>query len=485
MSFKINNINLITTIMFQVMNVIYGFVLPKTLILNYGSDINGLISASIQIIGYMKIVEAGLTTASIRQFYKPIVDKNTKKINDLFQSITFYYKRIANYFMLLSLIGALIYSLIVKTPYNMQFVFLVVMILALSTYLEFYFTTKYYVYFLANKKIYKFQIAQITIQLIKILIVVIGSQYTINILLLLTLLTSMILLQIIILKILFIKEKVELSNKYKLIKIEQTGAVLGHQILGMIIYNGPLILISILINSSAASVFALYNMIYGTFYSFYTLVYGQTLLPQLGHNLAENKINQVNELHNKYNKYGVFALFILLATTIIMIEPFLGLYLQGADIGYFYHSTAFLFLFYTLMNCMKVPYQTLINANGDFRKTLVFSLLESSLFVFVVILFINNITINTFVIALFISSLFKLIGFKIYVNKNILKESNLNHFNQVIVIILTFFIARNIPNFISEINNIIEWILFSSVSVITLTTISIIIIISLSKVHVK
>src|SRR5699024_7481489 len=99
MSFKINNINLITTIMFQVMNVIYGFVLPKTLILNYGSDINGLISASIQIIGYMKIVEAGLTTASIRQFYKPIVDKNTKKINDLFQSITFYYKRIANYFM--------------------------------------------------------------------------------------------------------------------------------------------------------------------------------------------------------------------------------------------------------------------------------------------------------------------------------------------------------------------------------------------------
>ena len=61
--------------------MIAGFIVPKIMLLNYGSEINGLVSSITQFINYFVIVEAGLTAAAVF-LYKPLAE-NQHKINEV------------------------------------------------------------------------------------------------------------------------------------------------------------------------------------------------------------------------------------------------------------------------------------------------------------------------------------------------------------------------------------------------------------------
>ncbi|MGG0722191.1 hypothetical protein [Bacillus mycoides] len=474
------NKNIITNIFFQVINIAYGLILPRLIIVNYGSEINGLVSAALQIIGYMKIVEAGLSTASIRQFYAPLANKNAREISDLFQSINYYYRKIANYFMLISFIGAGIYAFLANTSINNVYVFLLVIVIALSTYLDFSFSTKYYIYFLANKEVFKYQIPQILAQIIKILVTLIGIYYDFDIVMLLLILSLVVLLKMPILNMFFKHENIVLKSEYQLIKIEQRDSVLIHQILGLIIYNGPIILISIFIDTNFASIFAVYNLIFGTFYSFFNLIYGQSLLPQLGHALSTKKEANIKNMHEKFNKYGILIILILMITTSVMFKTFIQIYTSGADIDYYSYTTMLLFLWYTFINCLKVPYQTLVNANGNFQKTIIHSIIEVIVFILIILIFWSKISIDIFVLGLLLSSIYKMVSLKIFSNIHIVKESWKQHYFQIIglIVLLIISISISVTTKINlNINNLFEWVISSMFTVIIASVLSIVIII--------
>ena len=453
--------NITLNILFQLINIVYGLILPRILINNYGSEMNGLVSAILQMIGYMTIVEAGLSAASIRQFYEPLIKKDSQKINDLFQSINYYYKKIANYFLLIVVVVAIFYSTVVKAQVENFYVFLLVIAISLSTFFDFSFATKYYIYYLAKKEAYKYQISQIISQFIKIIIALVCVYIKAEVLLLFILVSLVVLIKVIILKRMFSQEEFELCSEYNLIKIDQRNSVFVHQILGLIIYNGPIILISIFIDAFNASVFSIYNLIFGTFYGFYSLIYSQTILPQLGHAISGDGKSNVKKTHERFNKYSIFIYLVVSITTIVMLKSFLEIYITDADIIYYNYTTTMLFLGYSTMNCFKVPYQTLVNANGDFKITIKYSLVEVMIFSLILIINFRHLSINSFVFALFISSLYKMLSLKWFVNVNIFRESGIQHYYQFmsILILLIVGIYNNRNQIIST--GIVNWVLSS------------------------
>ena len=465
---KLNiNKNVVTTILFQLLNISYGLILPRIIILSYGSEMNGLVSATLYLIGYMKIVETGLSAASIRQFFAPLVNKDSSKISDLFQSVNYYYKKIAKYFLGLSLVFAAVYSYIVSSNVSNIYVFILVIILSLSSYFDFAFAIKYYVYFLANNTVYKYQIAQISSQISKILIVLTCAYFKLDILILLFCLSLTVFVKVYFLSKSFKREKVELEDKFQLVKIDQRNSVLSHQMLGLIIYNGPVILISIFIGARFASIFAVYSLIFGAFYGFFSLIYSQTLLPQLGQAITKANKDEVKNLHEKFNKISIIINLVIIITTVIMFKSFIELYTAGADIPYYDYSTAILFSVYTFLNSLKIPYQTLVNANGDFKNTIIHSVVEVVIFLLTLLLLIKTNSIKIFVLALLLSSLYKLISLKIFSNLYIVKEAKRQHYFQLISILILLIVCVYINTlFKLNIDNVVEWIITSIIMVI-------------------
>ncbi len=51
-------LNIITSLLLQVVVLICGFIVPKLIITNFGSDVNGLISSITQFLAYISLLES-------------------------------------------------------------------------------------------------------------------------------------------------------------------------------------------------------------------------------------------------------------------------------------------------------------------------------------------------------------------------------------------------------------------------------------------
>ena len=60
----------------QILILILGIIVPRIMIVGYGSDVNGLISTITQIFTYVALLEAGIGQAAKNALYKPLVDKD-------------------------------------------------------------------------------------------------------------------------------------------------------------------------------------------------------------------------------------------------------------------------------------------------------------------------------------------------------------------------------------------------------------------------
>lgn len=72
--------NMVIALIGQVITIICGFVLPKLIIENYGSSVNGLISSIAQFLGYITLLESGIGSVVMATLYKPIAEKDNKQI---------------------------------------------------------------------------------------------------------------------------------------------------------------------------------------------------------------------------------------------------------------------------------------------------------------------------------------------------------------------------------------------------------------------
>ena len=68
--------NLIVSFGSKLITIALGFIVPRIVLVNYGSDVNGIINSITQIFSYMSLLEAGIALATRDMLYQPIVEKN-------------------------------------------------------------------------------------------------------------------------------------------------------------------------------------------------------------------------------------------------------------------------------------------------------------------------------------------------------------------------------------------------------------------------
>ena len=68
--------NLIVSFGSKLLTIALGFIVPRIVLVNYGSDVNGIINSITQIFSYMSLLEAGIALATRDMLYQPIVEKD-------------------------------------------------------------------------------------------------------------------------------------------------------------------------------------------------------------------------------------------------------------------------------------------------------------------------------------------------------------------------------------------------------------------------
>lgn len=90
-------LNMLSGLVLQIFTIISGFILPKIVLSFFGSEVNGLVSSLNQFLSYIALVEGGVTSVIIANLYKPLVEKDRKKLSSIMVTANKFYRKLDLY----------------------------------------------------------------------------------------------------------------------------------------------------------------------------------------------------------------------------------------------------------------------------------------------------------------------------------------------------------------------------------------------------
>lgn len=114
MRLKRGLMNVIAGIGSQLLILAFGMIVPRMMILTYGSEVNGFFSSISQLLSYLTLLEAGLGAATIQALYKPIAEGDKLGISEILSATRNFYKKISFYYLIGVCLFTLIYPLIIN-----------------------------------------------------------------------------------------------------------------------------------------------------------------------------------------------------------------------------------------------------------------------------------------------------------------------------------------------------------------------------------
>ena len=88
-------LNMLTTIIYQIVSIVSGFILPRFFLRYYGSEVNGLVSSITQFLAVITLCECGVGAVVQTALFKPIAENDEKEISRIYKSSTKFFNKIA------------------------------------------------------------------------------------------------------------------------------------------------------------------------------------------------------------------------------------------------------------------------------------------------------------------------------------------------------------------------------------------------------
>ena len=92
-------LNIVSAVLLQLVTGICGLILPRFVLLNFGSEANGLVASVTQLLGYTVLLEGGIGGVMRAALYKPLANEDEEGISGIFYQITRTFRKISLVFI--------------------------------------------------------------------------------------------------------------------------------------------------------------------------------------------------------------------------------------------------------------------------------------------------------------------------------------------------------------------------------------------------
>ena len=419
--------NMLSQIIVQLITLVAGILVPRFIIIQYGSEINGLASSVGQIVNYAALLEAGLGTASIHALYAPLAQGNRERINAVCSSTKSFFCKVGIYFTLVVIAASAIYPFFAKGETDKITISILIIVIASTNIFEYFIHAKYRVLLTADQKLYIIgysRSAGLILQtIIKLVLILIG----VNVIFVYLVSSAVLLLRIVFVHA-YVKRKYPWVNFSAIpdhTALNQRKALVWHQLAGLVVNNTSSIVISTAIPSglNLASIFSVYSMVINNIYNLITGAFSNGVVASFGQAKSLYDEDKFRKIYRNYEfGYYIVASVIYGAMASVLL-PFIKLYTASADIDYTSLSVATLFIIVGILNATRVPGSMLINASGHFSQTKSRAIIEAVINVVFMLVLVHPFKIEGVLIASILSFLYRVPDIILYVSKHILKSS--------------------------------------------------------------
>ncbi len=363
-------LNTATSLAGQLVGMICGFILPRLILEQFGSEVNGLTQSIKHFLGIISFLDLGVGQVIRSALYGPLNRGNDDEISSVLDSGKLFYRRLA--WMLAGYVGVLtlIYPVVVQTGFGWGYTAALIAAMAVSTFAQYYFGIVNEQLIHADQRSYLVYGMQIGTLILNTLVCawLIRAGCSIQTV---KLATSAIFLLRPVMLALYIRSRYKIDRRicYTGEPIAQKWNGVAQHISAVILDGTDTIVLTLFSTLTNVSVYSVYFLVIGSLQQFYQSATAGIhsvagALWAKGDRAGQERLFQLAQIALHY--ITVF----LYSCTGLLIVPFVRVYTDGlTDGNYVQPLFAVLLTAAYGIRCLRTPYNIWILAAGHYRQT--------------------------------------------------------------------------------------------------------------------
>lgn len=472
--------NAIFSLLSKFVILMSGLLLPRLILSNYGSEMNGLVNSITQFLSIITFLDLGVGSVVQSTLYKPLAQNNTEHIAQILKASKKYFRHISYLLIIYIAILIFVYPLLINIQAT-SYISTILLIIAISVsqFGQYYFGIVNELLLNADQKAY----IQYTTEIIVVILNLIIST------LLITLGYPLYIVKfasglIYLIRPIFLNYYVKRNYNFPVASpsdfdpIPQKWNGVSQHLAYSVQNSTDIVVLTIFSTLYNISIYSVYNMIAS---AIRLIVESLTTGIQsfYGGLLAENKMDELKSYFAKI-EWGLHTLVVLLyGMTATLITPFILLYTKGInDVNYNAPIFALILVIGKGLYSLRTPYQAMIFAASHYQRTQLSSIIEAAINVFLSLILVYYFDLIGVVIGSLFAITYRLIYMAYYLSKNIIYRPLKEFIKQFIVDSICFSNIWIFGTFITNyfvIETILNWIIIAIVIGVFSITFSVII----------
>ena len=432
-------LNTLFSLVQQVVAFVCGLIVPKMMLNAFGSEAYGATSSIATFLAYITLLEGGVGAVTRSALYKAFAGKSDEQVSAIVAETKEFYRKIALAFILYVIVIACIFKQIShNTVFGYWYSFSLVIVIALSTFAEYFIGISYSLLLQADQMSYVVIVFKIITTILSTAAIVVMTLLGFDILT--VKLASGI---VFVIRPVLLSAYVRKRYRIKPVKspkrmLEDKKTAMGQHIAWVLHNNTDITVLTVFRDLATVSVYSVYNMIVAQIQNIqYAFLSG---MEAVFGNMYANK-EQVN-LRKVFGYYETLISLIgvtLLSITAVMIVPFVKLYTSGlTDAEYDNPLFAIMLIIAVMLHIFGEPYHQMIIAAGHFKETRMASYGEAFINISVSVILVIRFGIVGVAVGTVSATLFRTVYYVIYLTKHILHRNIILWLKRMLVNTLLF-----------------------------------------------
>ncbi len=410
-------LNVASTYLFKIVNIICAFIIPRLILKYYGSEINGLIASITQFLSVIALADMGVGTVVLASLYRPIEEHDNAEISRIVVSARKFYRNLGKAFAVYALALCVLFPFISDTTYDIAFVSTLVLIMGINTFSQYYFGIVSKQYLTANQRRFVVSFTDSIAMIISTLlcIMLIRANASIH---LVKLCTAFCYGLSPLFYYCFMRRyyNIDWKIQYEGEPIKQKWDCFAQHVSYYVTTNTDIIVLTVMSGLKDVSVYSVYALVLKGISIVLTAV-DSAIQPVLGADFARNDVESLRKKYLSYQLIMMSAGTLLYGCTFMLIVPFVRIYTRGvSDTQYIVPVFAAIITIAYIVDFWTSLLRMMVNVTGSFlltKRTYIFTaLLNVILSVLLVYIFgIVGVAIGTLVSAIY---QFFALGFFVY-----------------------------------------------------------------------
>jgi O-antigen/teichoic acid export membrane protein len=368
-----NNIlfyNSISPLIYQVITIICGFILPRLILSHFGTEINGLVNSISQFLGVISFLELGVGAVVQSSLYKPLADNDNINVSKVIASADKFFRKLG--YILAIYVGVMLfyYPYLVKQSFGFMFTATLILAISIRSFAQYFFGIVNRLLLVADQKAYIQYVAQTIAIIINTIACYTLITFDCSVQIVYGMTSLIFFLQPYAIH-LYIKKYYALDRKihYDVEPIKQKWNGVAQHVAAVILSGSDTVVLTIFSTLVNVSIYAIYFLpMSGARLVIMSMISGIEAL--IGNLWAKQDLRELRKVF-AWTEWLIHTGTTLIFTlTAVLIVPFVQVYTHGvSDANYIQPLFGILLVAANSGHCLRLPYNIMILAAGHYKQT--------------------------------------------------------------------------------------------------------------------